>query len=100
MFGILGKKLGMTQIYQEDGNRVSVTVIEAGPCPVLAIRQKQVQVGFDVVAEKKLKRPIAGYFKKLNVVPHRLIREVVKDPAKEYKVGDEIKVDLFKVLPF
>ena len=67
MTGILGKKIGMTQIYSEEGKRLNVTVIEAGPCPVLAIRQNKVQLGFIAAPEKKLKKPELGYFKKLNI---------------------------------
>ncbi len=98
--GILGKKIGMTQVYSEDGKRIGVTVIEAGPCPVLAVKDKQVQLGFEAIREARLKKPIAGYFKKLNQNPHRFIRETGKDPAKEYKVGDILKVDLFKAGDF
>ncbi|MEW6075144.1 MAG: 50S ribosomal protein L3 [Candidatus Omnitrophota bacterium] len=100
MFGLLGKKIGMTHIFTDDGRAVSVTVIEAGPCTVLAVREKAVQVGFDAVKEKKLKKPDAGYFKKLNVAPRKFIREIVKDAAKDYKVGEEIKVDIFKAGDF
>lgn len=96
MIGILGKKIGMTQIFSEAGHRTSVTAIEAGPCAVLAIKNNSLQLGFEHISEKRLKKPISGYFKKLNVSPRRLIQEVVKDPSKEYKVGDEVKVDLFK----
>jgi large subunit ribosomal protein L3 len=62
---------------------------------VLAIKEKSVQVGFDIQKEKKVKRPIAGYFKKLNIAPRKYIKELLKDADKEYKVGDEIKVDVF-----
>ncbi|MFA5156366.1 MAG: 50S ribosomal protein L3 [Candidatus Omnitrophota bacterium] len=96
MTGILGKKIGMTQVYTGDGTLVDVTAIEAGPCPVLAIKEKSLQLGFDKANEKRLKKPISGYFKKLNVPAAKIIREVVKDPQAEYKVGQEIKVDLFK----
>lgn len=96
MSGILGKKIGMTQVFTEDGSVVNVTAIEAGPCPVLAIKDKNIQLGFDAVKEKKLKKPISGYFNKLNISPRKLIKEFLKDPAKEYKVGEEVKVDLFK----
>jgi large subunit ribosomal protein L3 len=95
MAAILGKKIGMTQIFNEAGSFVGVTAIEAGPCPVLAIKEKSVQVGFDIQKEKKVKRPIAGYFKKLNIAPRKYIKELLKDADKEYKVGDEIKVDVF-----
>jgi large subunit ribosomal protein L3 len=100
MVAILGKKIGMTQVFSVDDRLVSVTVIEAGPCPILAVGDKRVQLGFDPQVEKKLKKPLAGYFKKLNIAPLRLIREVLKDPEKELKVGSEAKVDLFKAGDF
>ena len=96
MTGILGKKLGMTQVFNQDSAIVNVTVVEAGPCPVLAVKEKTVQLGFDSVDEKSLKKPIAGYFKKINIAPRKLIREVRRQEKAEYKLGDEIKVDLFK----
>ena len=96
MTGILGKKIGMTQVFTDDGKLVSVTAIEAGPCPVLAIREKSIQVGFGLLKEAKVNKPAAGYFKKLNVAPRRFIRELLRDPAKEYRVGEELNVGLFK----
>lgn len=96
MTGLLGKKIGMTQVFSEDGKLLSVTAIEAGPCPVLAVKEKSVQLGFDLVDEKRLKKPVLGYFKKINVIPRKIIREFIKDTSKEYKVGEELKVDLFK----
>jgi large subunit ribosomal protein L3 len=99
-WGILGKKIGMTHIFSENGNSVSVTVIEAGPCPVLAVRDKSIQMGFDLAREKSLKKPIAGYFKKIGITPRKIIRDFGKIPEKEYKVGEEIKVDLFKAGDF
>ena len=95
MIGILGKKIGMTQIFADDGAFVSVTAIEAGPCPVLAVKEKNIQLGFDLVKEKNLKKPISGYFKKLNIPCRKFIREIPKEAAKEYKVGEELKVDIF-----
>ncbi len=95
MIGILGKKIGMTQVFTEDGKMVSVTAIEAGPCPVLAVGEKRIQLGFDLIKESRAKKPALGYFKKINIAPRKFIREVLKDPAKEYKVGQELKVDLF-----
>ena len=86
----------MTQVFIADGSLVSVTVIEAGPCPVLAVKEKSIQLGFDQVNEKRLKKPVSAYFKKINILPHRLIREVSRDQKKEYKVGLELKADLFK----
>jgi len=96
MIGIIGKKIGMTQIFTETGELWAVTAIEAGPCPVLAVKEKSVQLGFDLAREKSVKKPIAGFYKKINVAPRKIIREFSKDAAKEYKVGEELKVDLFK----
>jgi len=95
MIGILGKKIGMTQIFADDGAFVSVTAIEAGPCPVLAVKEKNIQLGFDAIDEKRLKKPLNGYFKKLNIPARKFIRELPKEPSKEYKVGEELKVDMF-----
>jgi len=96
MITLLGKKIGMTNIFSEKGEMLGVTAIEAGPCPVLAVKDKNIQLGFDTVKEKHVKKPISGYFKKLNIAPRKLIREFSKELNKEYKVGEELKVDLFK----
>jgi large subunit ribosomal protein L3 len=96
MIGILGKKIGMTQVFVEGGKMVAVTAIEAGPCPILAVKEKSLQLGFDPVKENRLKKHLLEYFKKLNIAPRRLIGEVSRDSSKEYKVGEELKVDLFK----
>lgn len=93
---ILGKKIGMTHVFDQAGAFVSVTAITAGPCPVLAVREKSLQIAFDPVDEKRLKKPVAGYFKKLNIAPHKLIKEVIKDGALEYKVAGVLKADMFK----
>ena len=94
--GLLGKKIGTTQIYNESGEAVAVTAIEAGPCPILAIRDKRLQLGFDETDVKRVNKPVGGCFKKLNLAPQKFIREVPKAPDKEYKVGDVLKVDLFE----
>jgi len=96
MAGILGKKIGMTQIFDQEGRQVQVTAVEAGPCPVLNIRDKSVQLAFDEVKESKLKKPESGLFKKKGISPRRFIKEVVRDPGREYKLGEELKVDMFK----
>lgn len=100
MNGILGKKIGQTQLFTEAGDRVAVTVIEAGPCPILAVRDKSVQVGFDAAKEKSLRKSELGYFKKLNQKPLKFVRELMKESGKEYKVGDELKADVFKAGDF
>ncbi len=97
---LLGKKIGMTRVFTDSGDMVGVTAIEAGPCTILSVKDKNLQLGFDGAEEKRLKKPVAGYFKKLNLAPKKLIQEVSKESAKEYKVGEEIKVDLFKAGDF
>jgi len=96
MKGLLGKKVGQMHIFSDAGEMVGVTVLEAGPCPVLSVRDKSVQLGFDSLKESKAKKPIAGYFKKLKISPRKFIREVPKDGNREYTIGEEVKVDLFK----
>ncbi len=97
---ILGKKLGMTHVFTEDGEMVCVTVIEAGPCPILEIKGKSLKLGFDQAKEARVNKPDAGYFKKLNIPARKLVREIKKEPGKEYKVGEEIKVDVFSAGDF
>jgi len=96
MAGILGKKIGMTQVFGEDGKLISVTAIEAGPCPILAIKEKSIQIGFDLAKENRVKKPNLGFFKKINITPRKVIKEFLKEPSKEYKIGEELKVDLFQ----
>lgn len=100
MAGLLGKKIGMTQIFNEEGKLIGVTVIEAGPCCVLAVKEKNIQLGFIPIQENRLKKPVSGYFKKLNILPHKFIKEIKREPLKEYKVGDQLKADLFKTGDF
>ncbi|HOW42987.1 MAG TPA: 50S ribosomal protein L3 [Candidatus Omnitrophota bacterium] len=100
MTALLGKKIGMTQLFTEDGQKVSVSVIEAGPCPVLAVKARNIQVGFDVAKENALRKSELGLFKKINVAPRKLVAEVLKEAAREYKVGEELKADVFKVGDF
>jgi large subunit ribosomal protein L3 len=98
MMGILGKKLGMTQIYTEDGKAWPVTVIEAGPCCVIQVKTfdndgyEAVKVGFLEVKEKKLKKPMTGVFKKAGVKPYRLLKEF---PISGLKVGELLTVERF-----
>lgn len=97
MPGLLCKKIGMTQIFTEDGRLVAVTVIEAGPCPILAVKEKSIQLGYDKVEKiSRIKKPLLGYFNKLKISPCKIIREFSRLPTEEYKVGEELKVDLFK----
>lgn len=97
---ILGKKIGMTQIFDENGKAIPVTVVEAGPCTVVQVKTKDadgyvaVQLGFGEVKEKKLIRPIKGHFTKANITPKKYLREFRLEEVS-YNVGDEIKADIF-----
>ncbi|MFH1691919.1 MAG: 50S ribosomal protein L3 [Candidatus Omnitrophota bacterium] len=93
---LLGKKIGMTQIFGEDGKIVGVTVIEAGPCVVMGVNEKNVKVGYQPVKENKAKKPQLGEFKKLNLSPMKYIRELRIAEKDNYKIGDIINVDVFK----
>ena len=101
MLGILGKKIGMTSIFNAEGDLVPVTVIQAGPCKVVSIRDKEkdgysaVVVGFEEKKEKNISKPVLGQFKRNNLSPLRTIKEFKDFDATETKVGDELKVDLF-----
>jgi large subunit ribosomal protein L3 len=100
--GLLAKKIGMTQVFTEKGELLPVTVLEAGPCTVVALRSTQkdgygaVQLGFGQVKDKKVNKPSAGHFKKANVAPHRHLREVRLRADGSYEVGQALKADLFK----
>lgn len=98
---ILGKKLGMTQVFLEDGKVVPVTVVEAGPCPVVQKKTIEndgysaVQVGFGNISEKNATKPRQGHFKKAGVACMRYLREFRLDDAESFEVGQEIKADIF-----
>lgn len=100
---ILGKKLGMTQIFEEDGTKIPVTVIEAGPCPVVQIKTEPaadgshaIQLGFEL-KKKNVKKPQSELFKKVGIEPHRHLRECRLPPeeAAKYKPGSVITIDIF-----
>jgi len=101
MKGILGKKLGMTQVFTAEGNVVPVTVIEAGPCVVLQKKDQEndgyeaVQLGFSDKKENNANKPQVGHAKKANTAPKRYVREIRGISLGEYEVGQEIKADLF-----
>ena len=98
MSGLIGKKLGMTQIFDRDGNVVPVTVVEAGPCYVLKTMDSplKVMLGYGPLKETRGKKPQLGFFKKIGVAPLRMIKEFRSVDNKDFKVGQEIKADLFK----
>lgn len=101
MIGILGKKLGMTNIYNEAGKVVPVTLIEAGPCHVVQVKTKDIdgynaiQVGFGTRREKLVNNPDKGHFKKAGVTPPRFVKELRVVDAAPYKVGQTLEADLF-----
>ena len=99
--GIIGKKIGMTQLFDENGMVVPVTVVEAGPCVVVQKKTVEsdgytaVQVGFGEVKAKKLTKPAKGHFEKAGVAPKKTLKEFRFDSIDEINVGDIIKADTF-----
>lgn len=100
--GLVGKKLGMTQIYDKEGNVIPVTVVSTGPCTVLELLNSplKVKLGFGQIKESKASKPKLGYFKKIGVSPMRIIKEFTSSDNKDYKVGQELKADVFKAGDF
>ncbi|MDP1853105.1 MAG: 50S ribosomal protein L3 [Candidatus Omnitrophota bacterium] len=96
MIGLLGRKIGMTHKFGEDGKFIPVSVLEVGPCFVLQSKDKSLQLAFGKANPKRVKRPLIGLFKKAGVEPQVFIKEVKIDNAKDYKPGQELKVDVFK----
>ena len=98
---ILGKKLGMTQIFSEKGEIIPVTAISAGPCQVAQIKNEAVdgytalQIGYQAKKPVSIKKPESGHAKKAGITPCRYLKEVVVDDIGEYQLGQEIKADIF-----
>ena len=99
---IIGKKIGMTQIFDETGKVVPVTVVEAGPCVVAGKKTVEndgyaaVQLGFGDLKPNKVNKPMAGYFKKNDVAPKKVLKEFRFDDTDAYSVGDIVKADVFE----
>jgi len=99
---ILGRKIGMTTIYNESGRQIPVTLVKAGPCPILKLRTEQedgynaVMLGFEEIEDKKLNKPISGLFKKLEMPALRYIKEF-RDLTGDYAVGKTITVGNFNI---
>ena len=99
---IIGRKLGMTQLFSADGKVIPVTVIEAGPCPVVQVKTLErdcyssVKLGFDQVDEKALNKPQAGLFKKIGVPAQKVLKEFKLDNAEQMTVGQVITCDVFQ----
>lgn len=102
MAGLIGKKIGMTRIFDENGNIVSVSVVEAGPCYVTQIKTKEsdgydaVQLGYGPQKEKNMTNPVLGHLKKNNVPPVRRLKEFPSFSGKEVKLGDRVTVEIFE----
>lgn len=103
MIGIIGKKIGMTQVFDEEGKVTPVTVLQAGPCKVLEIKNKDkhgyisIKMGYESISEKKVNKPMTGYFKAVNCAPVRYIREFRVKNIRDTELKDTFKVDLFQV---
>ena len=100
--GILGKKLGMTQIFDEDNRVIPVTVVEAGPCVVTQIRTPEtdgysaIQIAYGDIDPRKAKKPQAGHFKKAGVNPRRFVTEIRMDDTSGYELGQEFNATIFE----
>lgn len=99
--GIIGKKIGMTQVFDDKGNLVPVTVIEAGPCTVTQVKTVEkdgyeaVQLGFMAVTDKHVNKPMKGKFEKANVAPKKHLKEFRLDDISGYNTGDTVTADVF-----
>ena len=102
MRGLIGKKIGMTQVYNEEGTMIPVTIVEAGPCTVIQVKSinndgyEAVQVGFGERKAKHVNKPLNGQFKKSGVQPKKILMEFNIVPGFNYKEGQEFNVSLFK----
>lgn len=98
---IIGRKLGMSQIFAQDGSVIPVTFIEAGPCYVTQVKNKEtdgyeaIQMAFGSIKEKNVNKPLTGHFKKANVEAKRVLKEFRLDDISNFTVGQEVKCDLF-----
>lgn len=94
--GIIGRKLGMAQIFDESGNAVGITVVEAGPCTVIQKRPgSSVQIGYDPAKERRVSKPALGHFRKAGTQPFRILREFGADNSDDVEIGQEIRADIF-----
>ncbi|HLX49147.1 MAG TPA: 50S ribosomal protein L3 [Streptosporangiaceae bacterium] len=99
--GVLGTKLGMTQVFDDDGRIVPVTVVKAGPCVVTAVRTAErdgyagVQLGYGEINPRKVTKPVAGHFSAAGVTPRRYLAELRTSDASEYTLGQEITAETF-----
>ncbi|MEW6140529.1 MAG: 50S ribosomal protein L3 [Thermodesulfobacteriota bacterium] len=96
VLGMIGKKIGMAQIFDESGRAMGVTVVEAGPCTVIGKRPgSKVQLGFGPAKENRVNKPLMGQFKKAGTQPFRVLREFPVEDPDGLEVGQEIRADIF-----
>ncbi len=101
--GLIGKKLGMTAIFTEDGRRVPVTIVKAGPCVVIQVKKVEtdgynaIQLGFEEIPERKLNKPMRGHQAKAGKGFYRILKEFRIDNVDDYKPGDEIDLSIFSL---
>ena len=101
--GLIGKKIGMTQLFDENGKVIPVTVVEAGPCTVVQKKTiendgyEAIQVGFGDVKVQRVNKPMAGHFKKADVAPKKVLKEFRLENIADVNVGDVLKADIFAV---
>ena len=102
MSGIIGRKIGMSNVFNSAGELIPVTIIKAGPCKVVSIRTSDkdgysaLQLGFEEKKEKNISKPVSGQYKKNNLTPSAYLKEFKFSSDNEFKIGDEVKVNLFK----
>lgn len=102
MSGLIGKKMGMTQVFDEDDNLVTLTVIEAGPCPVVQVKTEDtdgyraLKLAFDETKPARVTKPAAGVFAKAGIGPHRVLKEFRLAEVGEHSVGDVLNADVFE----
>ncbi len=103
MVGLIAKKLGMTQLYNGKEDLIPITVVGAGPCPIVQVKTKKghgyaaLQLAFEEIPEHRANKPQAGLFAKLGIRPHRLLREFRLDEQGDYETGQVLDVGLFEV---
>ncbi len=102
MRGIIGRKIGMTQIFTEEGNVIPVTVVEAGPVQVIQIKTEEndgyqaIQLGYDDKKSTRVNKPSKGHYEKAGATPKKVLREFLVADASKFSVGQEMKVDMFE----
>ncbi|MDH3217693.1 MAG: 50S ribosomal protein L3 [Candidatus Krumholzibacteria bacterium] len=99
---LIGKKLGMTQVFEESGSLTPVSVIQAGPCPIVQVKTPDrdgysaIQIGFGEIRDKRVSKPLKGHFKAGDVSLCRILKEVRVDDASQFKVGESLDVKIFE----